>query len=75
MSISEKLALYRQWRPQNFRDVVAQEQVVYPLQQSVRNGRFAHAFLFSGSRGTGKTSVAKIFAKAVNCLNPDDGHP
>ncbi|NLV99548.1 MAG: DNA polymerase III subunit gamma/tau [Clostridiaceae bacterium] len=75
MSISEKLALYRQWRPQNFRDVVAQEQVVYPLQQSVRNGRFAHAFLFSGSRGTGKTSVAKIFAKAVNCLNPDDGNP
>ena len=75
MSTSENLALYRQWRPQNFRDVVAQEQVVYPLQQSVRNGRFAHAFLFSGSRGTGKTSVAKIFAKAVNCLNPDDGNP
>ncbi|HZJ91197.1 MAG TPA: DNA polymerase III subunit gamma/tau [Oscillospiraceae bacterium] len=75
MSTSEKLALYRQWRPQNFRDVVAQEQVVYPLLQSVRNGRFAHAFLFSGTRGTGKTSVAKIFAKAVNCLNPDDGNP
>jgi len=75
LSTSENLALYRQWRPQNFRDVVAQEQVVYPLQQSVRNGRFAHAFLFSGSRGTGKTSVAKIFAKAVNCLNPDDGNP
>ncbi|NLC40548.1 MAG: DNA polymerase III subunit gamma/tau [Clostridiaceae bacterium] len=75
MSTSEKLALYRQWRPQSFSDVVAQEQVVYPLQQSVRNGRFAHAFLFSGTRGTGKTSVAKIFAKAVNCLNPDDGNP
>ncbi|MDD4324188.1 MAG: DNA polymerase III subunit gamma/tau [Eubacteriales bacterium] len=69
------MALYRQWRPQNFRDVVAQIQVVYPLQQSVRNGRFAHAFLFSGTRGTGKTSVAKIFAKAINCLNPDDGNP
>lgn len=75
MSTSEKLALYRQWRPQNFRDVVAQKQVVYPLQQSVSNSRFAHAFLFSGTRGTGKTSVAKIFAKAINCLNPDDGNP
>lgn len=75
MSTTEKLALYRQWRPQNFRDVVAQKQVVYPLQQSVSNGRFAHAFLFSGTRGTGKTSVAKIFAKAINCLNPDDGNP
>lgn len=75
MSTTEKLALYRQWRPQNFRDVVAQKQVVYPLQQSVSNCRFAHAFLFSGTRGTGKTSVAKIFAKAINCLNPDDGNP
>ncbi len=75
MSTTEKLALYRQWRPQNFRDVVAQKQVVLPLQQSVRSGRFAHAFLFSGTRGTGKTSLAKIFAKAINCLNPDDGNP
>ena len=75
MSTTEKLALYRQWRPQNFRDVVAQKQVVLPLQQSIRSGRFAHAFLFSGTRGTGKTSLAKIFAKAINCLNPDDGNP
>ena len=75
MSTTEKLALYRQWRPQNFRNVVAQKQVVLPLQQSIRSGRFAHAFLFSGTRGTGKTSLAKIFAKAINCLNPDDGNP
>lgn len=75
MSGSENLALYRLWRPQTFSEVVSQKQVVYPLRQSVRNGHFAHAFLFSGTRGTGKTSLAKIFAKAINCLNPDDGNP
>ncbi|MDO5738071.1 MAG: DNA polymerase III subunit gamma/tau [Eubacteriales bacterium] len=69
------LALYRAWRPQSFTDVVGQEDVVDALQQSVKNRDFAHAFLFCGSRGTGKTSVAKILAKAVNCEQPIDGNP
>ncbi|HHU53611.1 MAG TPA: DNA polymerase III subunit gamma/tau [Clostridiaceae bacterium] len=69
------IALYREWRPQTFSDVVAQKQVVYPLKQSIINGEIGHAYLFSGTRGTGKTSVAKIFAKAVNCLNPEQGNP
>jgi DNA polymerase-3 subunit gamma/tau len=71
----EKLALYRLWRPQTFDEVVSQKQVVYPLQQSVVEGTFSHALLFSGTRGTGKTSLAKIFAKAINCLSPHDGNP
>ncbi|MDY0120190.1 MAG: DNA polymerase III subunit gamma/tau, partial [Clostridia bacterium] len=75
MSSSDRLALYRLWRPQTFSEMVAQEQVVFPLRQSVINGSFSHALLFSGTRGTGKTSLAKIFAKAINCLNPKDGDP
>lgn len=69
------LALYREWRPQTFDQVVAQQQVVYPLQQQIASGEIAHAYLFAGTRGTGKTSLAKIFAKAVNCLHPEDGNP
>ena len=69
MAEKEKLALYRLWRPQTFDEVVSQKQVVYPLQQSVVEGTFSHALLFSGTRGTGKTSLAKIFAKAINCLS------
>lgn len=69
------LALYRAWRPQNFDDVVAQEQVVYPLRQAVISGEIGHAYLFCGTRGTGKTSLAKIFAKAVNCLEAENGNP
>jgi len=75
MSETDQLALYRLWRPQTFSEVVAQEQIVYPLRQSVINGNFSHALLFSGTRGTGKTSLAKIFAKAINCLNPERGDP
>lgn len=75
MAETDQLALYRLWRPQTFTEVVAQEQIVYPLRQSVINGNFSHALLFSGTRGTGKTSLAKIFAKAINCLNPDRGDP
>lgn len=69
------IALYREWRPQTFSDLVAQKQVTYPLKQSIISGEIGHAYLFSGTRGTGKTSTAKIFAKAVNCLNPQDGDP
>ena len=68
--------LYREWRPQNFDEVVGQGHVVQALRQSVVSGEIAHAYLFSGTRGTGKTSLAKIFARAVNCLNlSDDGNP
>lgn len=70
-----QLALYRAWRPQTFDEVVAQKQVVFPLKQAVISGDLGHAYLFAGTRGTGKTSMAKIFAKAVNCLHPQDGNP
>lgn len=69
------LALYRAWRPQIFRDVVGQEQTVTALRNAIAQGRLTHAYLFSGPRGTGKTSVAKIIAKAVNCLEPAAGEP
>ncbi len=75
MAEMDNLALYRMWRPQTFTDMVAQEQVVFPLRQSVIDQKFSHALLFSGTRGTGKTSLAKIFAKAINCLNPSQGDP
>ena len=68
-------ALYRLWRPKNFSEMVGQEAVRRTLRNQVKNGRIAHAYLFCGSRGTGKTSAAKIMAKAVNCLNPHDGDP
>ncbi len=68
--------LYREWRPVNFDEVVGQEHVVNALRQSVITGEIAHAYLFSGTRGTGKTSLAKIFARAINCQNPSpDGNP
>ncbi len=68
-------ALYRKWRPQVFADVVGQEHVTRTLMNEVRTGRHSHAYLFTGSRGTGKTTCAKIFAKAVNCEHPVDGDP
>ncbi|MFS8640734.1 MAG: DNA polymerase III subunit gamma/tau, partial [Symbiobacteriaceae bacterium] len=68
-------ALYRTWRPQRFEQVVGQEHVVRTLQNALRGGRVAHAYLFAGPRGTGKTSVAKLLAKAVNCQAPEDTEP
>ena len=68
-------ALYRKWRPQKFEDVVAQRGIVTALRNQVATGRVGHAYLFTGVRGTGKTTCAKIFAKAVNCLHPHDGDP
>ncbi len=69
------LALYRKWRPRVFSDVVSQEHITVTLQNQVRSGKTAHAYLFTGSRGTGKTTCSKILAKAVNCLHPVDGNP
>ena len=68
-------ALYRKYRPLTFNQVVGQEHVTQTLKNQIKNGQFAHAYLFTGTRGTGKTSCAKIFARAVNCLNPQDGDP
>ena len=68
-------ALYRKWRPQGFEDVKGQEHIVTTLKNQIRLGRIGHAYLFCGTRGTGKTTVAKIFAKAVNCEHPVEGSP
>ncbi len=68
-------ALYRKWRPQTFGDVKGQDHIVTTLKNQVLSQRIGHAYLFCGTRGTGKTSVAKIFARAVNCENPVDGSP
>ena len=68
-------ALYREWRPKTFNDVVGQEHITTTLKNQILNHRIAHAYLFCGTRGTGKTSTAKVFAKALNCLNLQDGEP
>ncbi|WML36462.1 DNA polymerase III subunit gamma/tau [Clostridium sp. OS1-26] len=68
-------ALYREWRPRVFEDVVGQNHITVTLKNQIKNNRIAHAYLFSGTRGTGKTSTAKIFSKAVNCLDLKDGEP
>lgn len=68
-------ALYRKWRPQTFSDVYGQPHVTKTLRSQLESGRISHAYLFTGSRGTGKTTCAKILSKAVNCLSPVDGNP
>ena len=68
-------ALYREWRPKTFDDVVGQEHITTTLKNEIINDRIAHAYLFCGTRGTGKTSTAKVMAKALNCLNLKDGEP
>ncbi|MCC8196922.1 MAG: DNA polymerase III subunit gamma/tau [Ruminococcus sp.] len=68
-------ALYRKWRPMTFDDVVSQPHITTTLKRQISEGKTAHAYLFTGSRGTGKTTCARIFAKAVNCRNPHDGRP
>ena len=68
-------ALYRKFRPCRFEDVKGQEHIVTTLQNQIKADRIGHAYLFCGTRGTGKTSIAKIFARAVNCENPVEGSP
>ena len=68
-------AFYRKYRPSTFTSVVGQEHITKTLENAVKSGKTSHAYLFTGSRGTGKTSCAKILSKAVNCLNPIDGNP
>jgi len=68
-------ALYREWRPKNFDDVVGQEHITTTLKNEIINDRIAHAYLFCGTRGTGKTSTAKVMAKALNCLELQNGEP
>ncbi len=68
-------ALYRKWRPNTFESVIGQEHIVRTLTNQIKAGKLSHAYLFCGTRGTGKTSTAKIFAKAVNCISPIEGNP
>lgn len=69
------IALYRKWRPEVFEDVVGQEHITTTLKNQIKNHNIAHAYLFCGTRGTGKTSTAKIFARAVNCVTPKEYNP
>ena len=68
-------ALYRKWRPRSFDDVISQPHITTTLKNQIQSGKTAHAYLFTGSRGTGKTTCARIFAKAINCLHAAGGNP
>jgi DNA polymerase-3 subunit gamma/tau len=72
---AESLSIYRRWRPQRFSEVVGQEEIVRTLRNAVSAGNVAHAYLFAGERGIGKTSIARILSRAVNCLHPENGEP
>ncbi len=69
------IALYREWRPKTFDEIVEQSHTVAALRQAVLSGKIAHAYLFSGTRGTGKTTMAQVFSRAINCLTPVNGNP
>ena len=69
------VALYTKYRPQVFDDIVGQEAPIAALRQSVKTGKIGHAYLFCGQRGTGKTTIARVFARAVNCMHPVNGNP
>lgn len=75
MQVAEHQALYRQWRPMTFHEVCGQDAITSTLKQAVINQDISHAYLFAGTRGTGKTSLAKIFSRAINCLQPEAGEP
>src|SRR5258708_16273358 len=68
-------SLYRKWRSQTFGDLVGQEPIIRTLKNALSNGNLAHAYLFTGPRGTGKTSTARLLAKTINCSNPVNGEP
>ena len=72
---TEYTTLYRAFRPDRFKNVVGQQPIVQTLKNQIKSGRIAHAYLFNGTRGTGKTTTARILAKAVNCENPINGNP
>ena len=69
------IALYRKYRPLTFDGIVGRENITKILKNQIKSGKISHAYLFSGTRGTGKTSAAKVFARAINCLHPVDGEP
>jgi DNA polymerase-3 subunit gamma/tau len=73
--VNEYMVTARKWRPMRFEDVVGQAHVTTTLRNAVRTGRLAHSYLFSGPRGVGKTTTARLLAKVVNCLHPSDANP
>lgn len=71
----EHIALYRKFRPQTFDEITSQDAAVTALKQAVKTGKIGHAYMFAGQRGTGKTTIAKVFSRAINCTDPKDGNP